>query len=284
MDFVPFWGAVGVDLFDPTLINVEIEVFQSATELQSAIKSGQVDLAMTDPMVTAGMFVSGTNVTIQWIALGADATQGRFGIMVSEEKYNEGYTSLSKLADEGIGVGSNTMPEYVMDTLMQNAGVDDDHIKKTEVQKLSIRYQNMLDGVITAAALPASLLALGEANGCVCLADDTEGDNISQSVIIARNDFLEEDTNGTLIEALRTAWDTAATRINTNPESYRELLVEKAGLNETVADTYPISTYPTCELPTSDMINPVLTWMDEKGYLEYSVSYNEETGAFIPRV
>ncbi len=283
-DFLPMWVAEADDLFDPEQISVEIKTFQSATELQTGIKSGQVDFAMTDPMVSAGIFVSGTNVRIQWITLGTEASQGRFGIMVNAENYASGVTSLRQLSNVPIGVGSNTILEYVMDTLLLRAGVSADRIKKTEVQKLPIRYQNMVDGVVTAAALPGSLLALGEANGCVCLADDTEGDNISQSVMIARADYLESEGGAEVLAQLKAAWDAAVERINNNPESYRSLLVEKANLNETVAETYPISTYPACELPTSEMINPVLTWMDSKGYLEYSISYNPETGAFVPRV
>ena len=283
-DFLPYWVAEAEELFDPETVSVAIQVFQSATELQAGLKSGQVDLAMTDPMVTAGIFVSGTDVRIQWITLGATADQGRFGIMVNAANHEAGYTSLKKLAGVEIGVGSNTILEYVMDTLMVRAGVDKSRIRKAEVQKLPVRYQNMVDGVITAAALPASLLALGEANGCVCVADDTVGDNISQSVMIARTAFLNADEDGAVMAALRNAWDNAVGRINAAPADYRALLVEKANLNEALAETYPVSTYPTCQLPTSEMIDPVLAWMAEKGYLEYPVTYDAETGAYLPNV
>ena len=283
-DFLPMWVAQAEELFDPEILQVTIQIFQSATELQAGIKSGQVHLAMTDPMVTAGIFVSGTDVRIRWVTLGTTAAQGRFGIMVNAKNYEAGYTSCKRLAGVPIGVGSNTILEYVMDTLMANAGVAEKDIKKTEVQKLPVRYQNMVDGVITAAALPGSLLALGEANGCICVADDTVGDNLSQSVMIARTDFLTADEDGTVMAALEAAWNTAAGRINASPESYRALLVEKANLNEALAETYPVSTYPACELPTSEMIDPVLTWMDAKGYLEYPITYNPETGAYVPAV
>ena len=283
-DFLPYWVAEDESLFNPDVLDVHIQTFMSATELQAGIKSGQVDLAMTDPMVTAGIFVSGTNVRIQWITLGATAAQGRFGIMVNAANHAAGYTNLKKLAGVEIGVGSNTILEYVMDTLMERAGVPADRVKKAEVQKLPVRYQNMVDGVITAAALPASLLALGEANGCVCVADDTTGENISQSVMIARADFLDTDEDASVMQALREAWNTAVGRINAAPEHYRALLVEKASLNEALAETYPVSTYPVCQLPTSQMIDPVLSWMSEKGYLEYPITYNPETGAYLPAV
>ena len=283
-DFLPVWVAQEEGLFNPEVLDVQVQVFQSATELQAGIKSGQVHLAMTDPMVTAGIFVSGTNVRIQWITLGTTAAQGRFGIMVNAENHAAGYTSLKRLADMPIGVGSNTILEYVMDTLMARAGVAEKHVKKTEVQKLPLRYQNMMDGVITAAALPASLLALGEANGCVCVADDTTGDNISQSVMIARADWLDSDPDKVLLGALMAGWNEAVGHINASPDAYRALLVEKANLNEVLAETYPVSTYPGCQLPTNEMIDPVLDWMSTKGYLEYPITYDAATGAFLPAV
>ena len=57
--------------------------------------------------------------------------------------------------------------------------------------------------------------------------------------------------------------------------------MKSANLSDVVAGTYPISTYPTAQLPTSDMVEPVLTWMRGKGYLTAALSYDETTGAFV---
>ena len=45
-----------------------------------------------------------------------------------------------------------------------------------------------------------------------------------------------------------------------------------------MADTYPISSYPEAELPTKDMVDPVLDWMKGKEYLQADVAYDSETG------
>ena len=63
-----------------------------------------------------------------------------------------------------------------------------------------------------------------------------------------------------------------------DPEGFRDLLVEKANLPGVVADTYPISSYPEAELPTKDMVDPVLDWMKGKEYLQADVAYDSETG------
>ena len=276
-DILPLWAAEKDGLYDQHDVAVEIVPFQSATELIAGVASGEVDLAMTDIMVTASMFASGIDVQMEWVTLGTTADQGRFGIMVGPDSK---VTSLTDLAGVPIGVGSNTILEYVMDKLMEAAGVPDDQIVVEELQKLPVRYQAMASGEVAAAALPGTLLALGEASNCKLIADDTQGENLSQSVMIVRGAVLGEDGRPDQIERLKDVWNAAAANINADPESYREVLVDNANLPVEIADTYPISTYPATQLPTSAMVDPVLAWMQQKGYLTKPLAYDEASGAF----
>lgn len=276
-DILPFWVAQDEGLFKEAGLDVQIVTFQSATELIAGVSSGEVDLAMTDIMVAASMFAGGTDIQMSWVTLGTTPEQGRFGIMVNGSSEVK---SLADLAGVPIGVGSNTILEYVMDKLMEQAGVPADKVIVAELQKLPVRYQVMESGEVAAAALPGSLLALGEANGCRTVADDTKGDNISQSVMITRSEVLADANRAKGVEELKDIWNEAAAHINGNPEKYRSVLVANANLSDAVADTYPISEYPMCELPTSAMVAPVLEWMQQKGYLTKPLSYDEKTGVF----
>lgn len=277
-DSFPFWVAEQDGLYSANGVSADVEIvtFQSAQELSTAFAAGEIDAAMTDVQQAAALQLSGVDVQLAWVTLGADASQGRFGIMTCPES---GITSLTELAGKGIGVGSNTVPEYVMDKLMESAGVPDDQIASEEIKKMPVRYESMVNNQVAAAALPANLLALGEAQGMVLLADDTQGDNISQSVLAVRGGWLEEGGTPTL-DIVRDAWNQAVDEINTDPEAYRALLVEKANLPELVADTYAISTYPEAALPTKDMVQPVLDWMLDKGYLVEALTYDEGNGTF----
>ena len=262
-------------LFANENLDAKVAVFQSASELIAAVSSGSVDFAMTDPMVTASLYASGADVQIRWVTLGADASQGRFGIMTADPEIK----SLTDLAGVPVGVGSNTILEYVMDTLFERAGVAADQVKTEELQKLPVRYQAMAAGTVKAAALPASLLALGEASGFTVVADDTTGGNISQSVMISCKNAISTDT----VNAFARAWDAAVARINANPDFYRALLAQKASLPESIAQTYAVSSYPAAELPEQHMIDAVLTWMANKGYLNANITYDAATGCFQGR-
>lgn len=276
-DILPMWVAEAEDIFAEFGIDARVETFQSAQELSTAIVSGSVDMAMTDIMVSASLTASGTPVTMEWVTLGTTASQGRFGIMASPES---GITSLKELAGVPIGVGSNTIVEYVMDMLLRDAGLSEDEIVSEEIKKVPVRYEMMTSNQVAAAALPGSLLALGEATGMVLVGDDSTGNNYSQSVMIVRNDLAGTSLGIAMVETLAQVWDEAVKRINANPESYRSLLVEMAQLPEPVQESYTISEYPETARPTAAMVTPVLDWMFEKGYLDRELTYDFATGSF----
>lgn len=277
-DILPLWVAEDADLYgDVAGVTAKVAPFQSAAELIAGMSSGELEMAMTDIMVTASLFAGGIDVKMEWVTLGTEPEQGRFGIMVGPESDVQ---TLQDLAGVPIGVGTNTILEYVMDGLMSAAGVPDDQIVVEEIQKLPMRFQAMMSGEVAAAALPGSLLALGEAQGCRLIADDTIGQNLSQSVMISRADVVEQEGKQELVAALASVWDEAVDLINADPERYRDVLVRGANLPDAVAETYPISTYPHAALPTAEMVEPVLAWMEKKGYLSQPLAYDETTGEF----
>lgn len=289
-DILPMWVAESEGLFvQDGLDDVEIVVFESAQNLSAAITAGEVDLAMTDPMRAVKLTESGASVVMEWITLGADASQGRFGVLAGENaEFDdlEGMASFVATADfateEGgsVAVASNTVPEYVFDKLCSAAGVE---FGTVEIPSLADRYSMVASGEVLAAALPGSLLALGEASGLKVIADDTKGDNLSQSVMVATASFAAD--NAAAVEAVAKVWDMAVDAINASPEDYRALLVEKANLNSAVADSYPISTYPhaldgdALAHPAAELIEPQIAWMKDKGYSDKDATYDASTGA-----
>ena len=154
---------------------------------------------------------------MEWITLGTDASQGRFGVLTGADS---GFKTLSDLtrSEQGVGVAANTVPEYVLDMLCEQQGIDPDAVKRSEVPSLPDRFSLVSAGKLDAAALPGSMLALGEASGMLVIADDSKGKNISQSVMVARKAYNTGD-GAKHVEAVRKAWDDAVEKINANPES-----------------------------------------------------------------
>jgi NitT/TauT family transport system substrate-binding protein len=73
------------------------------------------------------------------------------------------------------------------------------------------------------------------------------------------------------------AWDVAVQQINSEPDAYRNDLVEKARLPKPLAETYKVNTYPLANKPAEKDVNAVLDWMRAKGYLKAEVTYADLT-------
>lgn len=271
-DALPLWVAEQKGYFtDAGLPEVEIVRFQSAQECQVAFQSGAVDALMTDLIVAANLQGSGTKVVVPTVMLGATTEQGRFAVVGAP---GANLTSMADLRGVPVGTASATITEYILDKLMEEAGVAGSDVKKEEVKKMPVRFQLLMSGKLKAASLPEPFVTLAEQQGAKIVpgGDDTKAkENISQSVLCVNAEFANSDSGGASVDAVLEAWDKAVADINADPNSFRGVLVDKAGLPPQLANTYPVSDYPKAAPPTVEEIQSVLDWMKAKLYLRAEV-------------
>jgi len=271
-DCLPLWVAEQEGLFAEAGLEVEIVVFQAAQERDTAFASGAVDAFMGDIIAAANLEAAGSPVALATVMLGQTAAEGRFGIVAAP---GSTATSLADLAGVPIGTSAASIQEYVVDTMMDAAGVPADKVAKEIVPKVPVRYDLLKNGQLKAAALPEPFLSLAKLEGATVIADDTTGDNITQTVLGVSDEYLAVPAGLATVRALLGAWDEAADMINADPNAYRTLLVEMARLPEPLKDTYEVNTYPQSAAPTAEMVDPVLAWMAEKGLLQAEITYDD---------
>lgn len=269
-DVLPLWVAEKNGLFKKAGLDVTITTFQSAQERDAALTAGAVDGTMGDLIAAASLRAGGVPVKVATIMLGATPQQGRFGIVV---KPGSKVTSLKELAGVPVGTSSASIQEYVLDELMQAAGVPVANVKKEEVKKVPVRFELLMSGKLAAAALPEPFISLAEKSGAKVIADDTTGANISQTVLIFSQKYLDDPAGSAAVSKLLGVWDIAAAAVNKNPALLRGLLVEKARLPQSLADNYKVNTYPIAQLPTPAEVATVLTWMKSEKLLKVGVTY-----------
>ena len=269
-DSLPLWVAERDGLFKKVGLDVTIQVFQSAQERDAALTAGAIDGFMGDLIAAATLRAGGVPVKVATIMLGATPAEGRFGIAV---RPGSKVTSIQELANVPVGTSSATIQEYVLDELLLTAGVSAARIKKEEVKKVPVRFELLMSGKLAAAALPEPFLSLAEKTGAKVLLDDTQGANISQTVLVFSQKYLDDPAGSTAVTKLLGAWDTAVGTINAAPDSFRALLVDKARLPAPLATSYPVNTYPTAQLPVETDVQAVLDWMQSAGLLKVPVTY-----------
>jgi NitT/TauT family transport system substrate-binding protein len=269
-DALPLWVAERDGLFAKAGLDVQISVFQSAQERDAALTAGAIDGFMGDLIAATSLRAGGVPVKVVTVMLGAKPSEGRFGIAV---KPGSKVTDLKGLASVPVGTSSATIQEYVLDKLMTAGGVPAAQIKKEEVKKVPVRFELLMSGKLAAAALPEPFLSLAAKTGAKVVADDTTGANISQTVLIFDQKFLDDSAKAAGVSKLLGVWDQAVGTINAAPDSFRALLVDKARLPKPLESTYAVNTYPTAQLPAEAEVTAVIDWMKSAGLLKTEVTY-----------
>ncbi len=271
-DALPLWVAEEQGIFEKAGIAVEITTFQAAQERDAAFASGAIDAYMGDIIASAALEAGGAPVSLATVMLGATAKEGRFAIVAKPKSTAK---TLADLADVKIGTSSASIQEYVLDGLMKAAGVPDAKVKKEIVAKVPVRYELLMNGKLEAAALPEPFVSLALMQGAVLIADDTTGENLTQTVLGVSDEYLATPGGMLTVKKLLEGWDEGAGIINADPNSFRTLLVDKARLPEPLKTTYAVNQYPMAAPPTQAEVDAVLSWMKAKELLKADVTYTD---------
>lgn len=271
-DSFPFYVAEKEGLFEKHGVTVELQNFSSARDLSTALQGGELDVLMTDPVVTALSQKGGIDVRIVAMALGAVPEEGRFLVISAPES---GIVEPEQLEGKTLAISNNTMMDYLVEQYETVLGLDKNAITTVNMPDLMLRTTTLLEGnEIDAAILPDPLAAYAVAEGANVVIDDTKlGENFSQSVVTATTDAITN--NRAAMEAMLEAYNEAITLINDNPEAYQAFALECANVPEALAETYPTPTFTANSIPDDADIASVNNWLVERGLLEEAYTYEE---------
>jgi NitT/TauT family transport system substrate-binding protein len=267
-DNLPLVVAKEKGFFDDKNLDVELITFKSAVESQSAIQSGQIDGMITDMVVATLLKDSGLGVKMTSVTFGASANKRRFAIIASPKSNIE---SLNDLKGRSIGISKNSIIEYVSDNLLEEGKIDPKEVEKTTVAKIPVRLEMLLNDKIDTAVLPEPLVTFAEYRGAEVVIDDTSNLNLSDAVIIMREEILEEKRGS--IKDFYAAYAKAVTEINKDPQEFKEIFVEHINIPKPIIEDYQVSKYPELKLPAKEDLNQVLKWLEDKDLLSNQFDY-----------
>ncbi len=271
-DSFPFYVAEKEGLFEKHNVNVELKEFSNARDQSTALQGGELDVLMTDPVVTALSIKGGTDIRIVAMALGAVPEEGRFMVVSAPES---GITAPEQLAGKKIAISTNTMMDYLVEQYETVLGLDKAAIDTVNMPDLMLRATTLLEGKdIDAAILPDPLASFAVMNGANVVIDDTQLDvNLSQSVIAITEEAITG--NEGQVAALMDAYKEAIEMINQNPEAYRDYALECTNVPEDVTESYKTPTFTANSIPSQADIAQINDWMVERGLLEEAYGYEE---------
>lgn len=268
-DNLPILVAEKNGYFAEENLQFELIPFQSPVESQSAFQSGALDGMVTDMMIAAMLKGSGEQLKVTSLTLGATPQEGRFAIVASP---GSTIKTVADLKGKDIGISSNSIIEYVTDGLLRAGGLNPSDVEKIVVAKIPLRLEMLLNNQIDAITVPDPHISYTVAKGARIIAEDTEGENLSQAVIIMTEEALTQKQDA--IQRFYKAYAKAVRDINQTPEKYKELLVASANIPPEIADSYQIQHYSEPQLPEEKEVNQVLKWLQDKNLLKNEVTYD----------
>jgi NitT/TauT family transport system substrate-binding protein len=263
-DLLPLWVAQAQGYLTEAGLDVEIITFQSPMESRAAMTAGEIDALMTD-MVVAAQLTASEGARAVTVMQTAPA-----GVLANPESM---MVSLEELSGQPIGISSPTVMEFIAEKALLDAGVAPNQIVFESIEKLPVRLEMLMSNQIAGAVLPWTLFQLAEQQGARPLLDHDAAAGYTSTVLVFSQAFLSRSGADLTVEELLKAWDRGVVAINTDPDAFRALLIDKANLPEPLRENYRIRSYPSTHIPSQEQFDEIVDWMVEKGYLADSIDF-----------
>jgi NitT/TauT family transport system substrate-binding protein len=278
LDTLPFHAAQAKGYFERYGVSVTAVPVGSGLERDQLMQSGAID-GMLNEMATTANF-NRERVQVQ-VIVSARKAYPHYPLFRLLSAPGSGLKTPADLAGIPIGVSKNTIIEYVTDRLLAAHGLTPNQIAKKSVPVIPERYQLLLQGQLKAATLPDPLAKSALEAGAGAVVDDSTHPRYSVSVLSFSVQALK--TKADAIRPFLKAWNQAAQDINTDPESFRGLLLKKIRVPKNIQQKYRIPPFPLREVPSAEQWADVMNWMVSKGLLKAPLPYKESiTTDYLP--
>jgi NitT/TauT family transport system substrate-binding protein len=278
LDAFPYYVAEAKGYFEEYGLNVKAVPVASGLERDQLMQSGAID-GMLNEMITTANF-NRNRVQVKTV-IAARKAYPQYPLFRLLSAPGSGLSTTSDLVGVPIGISKNTIIEYVTDRLLTADGLDPQTIVKKSVPAIPQRYQLLLQGRLKAATLPDPLAQSALEAGAGEVVADSSHPDYSVSVLSFSINALNNKSGA--VRLFLKAWDRAAAEINTDPESFRALLLNKIRIPNNIQNTYKIPPYPRRQVPNADQWEDVMRWMVDKGLLAEPLPYGDSiTSAFLP--
>ncbi len=256
VDALPFIVAEKEGLFQKEGIAVEIIYFGSARDRDAAIASGQIDVAVHDPV--GSLMLIGNGVPIKIVG---------FVCCLSENDSNIGfYYVKSPLAMQVkiVTISKNTIIEYVASKIVK------DSVQFIDVPSIANRYQLLIEGKVDAAIMPDPWGTLALINNATLIAKYKD-----LVVLIASDSLLNSPGGRQAVEKIITALNKAVDMYNADPAKYRDLLADKLNLPSQLRQRYQVVWKAHITKLPREIFNDALNWLLGKGLVKKELKYDD---------
>ncbi|MCL2559135.1 MAG: ABC transporter substrate-binding protein [Turicibacter sp.] len=248
--------------FEDEGLTVHLEPFVGSGYRDAALQAGLLDGATVD-LVAVGLSRGGA-VPLQATGL----TSGRFTLVASD-----GFDSIESLAGETVVISQNTAIDFVLDQMIDLAGVDADDIETLAIPAIPARLEYLRAGNVAAALLPEPWASVALAEGFVEITNTVEIGFIP-FVIAFTDDVVENQAAD--IQAFYRAYDRAIDFLrDAEMADYFPIMVEVIGFPAEVAEHLIMPEFFHSRMPEDHVVEAAIAWLLSRNL----ISTNDEMSA-----
>jgi NitT/TauT family transport system substrate-binding protein len=279
LDTIPIFIAEQNGFFAEQGITVETIPVKSPQERDVLVTTGQVDGVLTDLQSVGLLNKDAPKLKAVYTSRRPFPDAPMFRILAGPKS---AVNAPADLKGVPIGISANTVMEYLTDRMLAGEGLKPEEIAKIEIGQIPVRFEQLMNGNIQAAALPDPLAQGAIAAGAKLIVDDAKYADLSQSVLTFTTDTLK--TKPGTVKKFLVAWEKAVKELNAHPEKYQGVLIEQGRVPKSIQDTYKMPPFPGRGVPTENEVKDVVAWLKAKGLVGRDIPYTDVVDAsFLPK-
>jgi NitT/TauT family transport system substrate-binding protein len=254
----PFVLAKEEGIFKELGLDVELQVFKSAVDRDTALQTGNLDGAMVD-MLTV-VFFNDADFKIK----ATSSTYGNYKMVTGSNKTTKELAGLSTIK---AGISSNTVIDFATDQIAKAKGFNG-QLEKIAIPQMPTRLELLRNGELDVATLPEPLATAAQVGKGEVVAS-TQDLGLYPGVFIMTDEAIEKMPKE--IELLHKGYNKAVDEINATmtldhvdqikSTRYFQLFVDKLSFPSVLVGKFVMPTLKQASLPDQESFKTTVDWM-----------------------
>jgi len=269
---VPFIIAEQQGFFEKRGLDVEIQVFKSAVDRDTALQTGNLSGAMADMLTIVFFRDAGFDVKM------TSQTNGNYRLITSPKLTVEDFLALQS---PQIGLSSNTVIDFATQKVAE-AKAFDGRMTKVAIPQMPVRLEMLRAGGLDGATLPEPLATAAIADGGA-LVGSTADFSLYPGIFMMTQSTLDQSPKA--IKGFYAAYDEAVAYLNqTDSTVYYDYLVEKLGFPAILKDRFEMPEFTIAMPPDAKTYEETAAWMKQRELTKSDYTYEELTDiSYLPK-
>ncbi len=266
----PFVIAKENGYFSDLGLDVEITVFKSATDRDTAMQTGNLDAAMAD-MLTIVFYNDA-----KFPAKMTSSTYGNYVMVTTPTLNSDGLKALEKVR---VGISANTVIDFATQQIAANSGLDST-IETIAIPQMPVRLEMLGAGELEAATLPEPLASAAVLSGGEKLSGTLDL-GLQPGVFIVTDKAIDEKSKA--IEKLYEGYNKGVDYLNTTDQTvYIQKLVDQLGFPPSLVESFKFPVLSTATAADEVTFSTILSWMKDRALTTSEYSFKDlSTDQFI---